>query len=71
MISLKLPDGEWINLTQIRRLQIEIDNTASPLILVTWANGDHDTYRGCKALAIAEAFCQTPLIDKTLRDLAH
>lgn len=55
--SLKLPNGEWLNLALVRRLQFESD---PPVAIVTWANGDSQVYNDDQALAIAQAWEEAP-----------
>jgi hypothetical protein len=67
VFSCKLPNGEWLNLALIRRLQLELD--PSPILVLTWENGDSQTYRGDKALAIVEAWEEAQTIDKSGEEL--
>lgn len=55
VFSLKLPDGEWLNLALVRRLQFELQ---PPVAIITWSNGDFQVYNGDQALAIVEAWEQ-------------
>lgn len=51
--SLKLPNGEWLNLALVRRLQFESE---PPVAILTWSNGDSQLYNGDQALAIVQAW---------------
>jgi hypothetical protein len=62
VFSVKLPGGEWLNLALIRRLQFQ---DQPPTAHITWENGDTNVYHHEKALAIAEAWSETQVIDKS------
>ena len=55
--SCKLPNGEWLNLALVRRLQFESDPAVA---IVTWANGDSQVYNDDQALAIFQAWEEAP-----------
>ena len=62
VFTCKLPGGEWLNLAQIRSIQIE----DSPLLVrVVWANGDNSFYRGKYAVALLEAWGEAKGVDKS------
>lgn len=63
VFTCKLPGGEWLNLAQIRALQIE---ETPLLVMVIWTNGDHSFYRGVSARALLEAWAEAKGVDKSL-----
>lgn len=63
--TVKLPQGEWINLALVRRCQVELDPV--PVVVLTWENGQTQVLRGEKAIALLEALEETTLIDKSAR----
>ncbi len=62
VFTCKLPGGEWLNLAQIRSLEIE-DNPLT--VLVTWSSGGHQVYRGVQAFALIEAWAEAKGVDKS------
>lgn len=64
VFACKIPGGEWINLAEIRRLQLDHDQEV-PVLRVTWANGESFVYRGIQASAILAAWETATTIDKS------
>ncbi|BAY16902.1 hypothetical protein NIES21_27360 [Anabaenopsis circularis NIES-21] len=50
VFSCKTPTAGWLNLAQIRQLQFE--EQPSPVAVVTWHNGDTQSFFGENATAI-------------------
>lgn len=62
VFTCKLPGGEWLNLAQVRSIQIE--NTPL-LVMVIWSNGDRSFYRHLQAKALLEAWAEAKGVDKS------
>lgn len=60
VFACKLPGGRCLNLAQARSIQQE-----PTMVLVTWANGNQEVFRGIQARAILEALAIAPGIDKS------
>lgn len=66
MYICKLPNLEWINLTMIRTLELEVDRTSvESIVRITWENGDQQTYSGSQATAIIQAWTEIQVVDKS------
>ncbi|BBD60613.1 hypothetical protein NIES2109_34120 [Nostoc sp. HK-01] len=55
IFSCKLPSGGWVNLAQIR--QIEIDPPTG-VVITTWVNGEKQRFDGENATAILQTWEQ-------------
>jgi hypothetical protein len=53
--TCKIPSGEWLNLALVRRLQHD-DIDGTPLVIITWENGDKNRFTGPDAKAILTAW---------------
>lgn len=66
---VKLPLGEWINLAQVRTVEVEESNDSLvPDILIVrllFDTGKSKAYCGVKAVAIMDALTETAYIDKS------
>ena len=65
MIPLYLPDDEWINLDHIRVFQLEREPF---IVMVTWTDGSHTTYRGDRAAYLLAAWIE--VVEKKKMQLA-
>ncbi len=54
MYTCKLSDDHWLNLAQIRSVQVEYD--PKTLVKVTWITGDSSIYRDKDATKLMEAW---------------
>ncbi|MDZ8108349.1 MAG: hypothetical protein RM338_22375 [Nostoc sp. DedQUE12a] len=54
MFSCKLPAAGWLNLSQIRQIQFEDMPTRTTV--VTWHNGDRQTFFGEDAVALIQGW---------------
>ena len=59
---LKLPQGEWLNLAAITR--VNLDNETG-IVYVHWEDGRRVRYSGSQAAAILEALNESEHIDKS------
>jgi hypothetical protein len=54
VFTCKTPTAGWLNLAQIRQLQF--DNYPNPVAVVTWHNGDKESFFGENAIAILQSW---------------
>lgn len=67
---VKLPQGEWINLSLVRSVEVEEDSDSLVpinhlVVRLTFDTGKSKAYCGAKALALLEALTETAYIDKS------
>lgn len=68
---VKLPFGEWINLAQVRTVEVEeSDDSLVPdinhlIVRLLFDRGKSKAYSGVKAVAIMDALAETAYIDKS------
>lgn len=68
---VKLPFGEWVNLAQVRTVEVEdnndslVPNINHLIVRLLFDTGKSKAYSGVKAVALLEALNQTAYIDKS------
>ncbi len=60
--SAKLPTKGWINLAQIRQLEVS-ENCL--IVIITWQNGDKQTFKHDDAQALVDAWNEADSVLKT------
>ena len=58
---VKLPFGEWINLAQVRRVQVELE--PHPVVSITWETGIRTIFHHFQAQAIIAALEESTVSD--------
>lgn len=61
MYSAKLPTKGWINLAQIRQIEVNEDTS---ITVVTWQNGEKQTFKHKDAEALIDAWNEANLLLK-------
>ena len=59
---VKLPFGEWINLAQVRRVQVELE---PPVVVITWDTGINTIFKHIQATAIIAALEESTVSDQS------
>lgn len=52
VFTCKLPTAGWLNLAQMRQIQVEQEVFTEPVVMITWNNGDNQLFHGDNAKAI-------------------
>jgi hypothetical protein len=66
VFTCKLPTAGWLNLAQMRQVQVEEEVFNQPVVMITWQNGDNQVFHGENAKAII-----TALSEASTRQLQH